>query len=150
MLNKCVMSLTIILVPLFILGAGCTAYRQQPPAVNPQPSAGSNTGPSATGNQTPPAAITQPSATAQTPPVNKQPAEITVNISNYSFVPQEITVTPGTVVVWKNSDSVPHHLLSREILKVRIYSKAMNTNSLSPQPAHTAISVKSIHPCREQ
>lgn len=32
----------------------------------------------------------------------------TVRISNFAFVPAEITVTQGTTVTWVNDDSVPH------------------------------------------
>jgi plastocyanin len=37
-----------------------------------------------------------------------QAATITVNITNYMFVPAKITVHPGDKVVWTNQDSIPH------------------------------------------
>lgn len=32
----------------------------------------------------------------------------TVTIQNFQFLPREIQVTPGTVVIWQNNDSSPH------------------------------------------
>jgi plastocyanin len=37
-----------------------------------------------------------------------QAATVTVNITNYTFVPAKITVHPGDKVVWTNQDSIPH------------------------------------------
>jgi len=35
-----------------------------------------------------------------------------VEISNFSFQPQELRITVGTKVVWKNEDSVNHNVIS--------------------------------------
>ncbi len=44
---------------------------------------------------------------AQTP-VAVEGTSATVEISNYDFVPRDLTVAPGTVVTWVNRDAVPH------------------------------------------
>ena len=35
-------------------------------------------------------------------------AEVQVTIDNFSFTPAQITVAPGTRVVWTNRDDMPH------------------------------------------
>lgn len=35
-------------------------------------------------------------------------AQSTVQITKFAYVPQEITVEPGTTVVWTNRDETPH------------------------------------------
>ena len=35
-------------------------------------------------------------------------AETVVHIDNFTFNPAEITVKPGTKVVWENGDDIPH------------------------------------------
>ena len=35
-----------------------------------------------------------------------------VNIDNFSFTPQTLTVKPGTTVTWVNKDDVPHTVVS--------------------------------------
>jgi plastocyanin len=37
-----------------------------------------------------------------------QAATVTVNITNYTFVPAKVTVHPGDKVTWTNQDSIPH------------------------------------------
>lgn len=34
--------------------------------------------------------------------------EVVVRIDNFTFNPAEITVKPGTQVVWENGDDIPH------------------------------------------
>ncbi len=38
----------------------------------------------------------------------------TVDISKFAFAPKEITVAPGTTVIWTNHDQTPHMLLARD------------------------------------
>lgn len=38
--------------------------------------------------------------------------EAIVQISNFSFVPATLTITPGTKVTWVNGDDDPHRLLA--------------------------------------
>jgi plastocyanin len=42
------------------------------------------------------------------------PATQTVDIAKSLFTPQEITVAPGTKVVWTNHDEMPHTVTSRD------------------------------------
>ncbi|MGH6881663.1 cupredoxin domain-containing protein [Hypericibacter sp.] len=37
---------------------------------------------------------------------------VTIEIGNYSFVPAEVTVAPGTKVVWVNHDEMVHSVVS--------------------------------------
>jgi plastocyanin len=50
---------------------------------------------------------------------------IEVKIDNFSFMPQNITVAPGTTVTWVNQDDIPHTVASTtELFK----SKALDTD----------------------
>lgn len=49
------------------------------------------------------------SSTSSTPVATNQ-----VTISNFSFNPQSITVSPGTVVTWTNQDSTNHTVTSND------------------------------------
>jgi plastocyanin len=48
-----------------------------------------------------------------------------VTIDNFSFTPQEITVSPGTTVRWVNQDDVPHTVVSND---KKFKSKALDTD----------------------
>jgi plastocyanin len=50
---------------------------------------------------------------------------VKIEISGYSLVPSEVTVAPGTTVVWVNHDQVPLTFISTDHLFV---SKAMDTD----------------------
>lgn len=54
-----------------------------------------------------------PTAT-QTTPSQTQPVVVpnTININNFSFTPDQITVKVGTTVTWINFDSVQHTVVS--------------------------------------
>jgi plastocyanin len=41
---------------------------------------------------------------------------VTIEIGNYSFVPAEVTVAPGTRVVWVNHDEMVHSVVSADHL----------------------------------
>jgi plastocyanin len=41
-------------------------------------------------------------------------ATVTVSIENFAFAPAELTVAPGTTVVWTNHDDIPHTITSTE------------------------------------
>ena len=47
-----------------------------------------------------------------------------VHIDNFTFTPQEITVTRGTTVTWVNDDDIPHALATSN---KAFRSKAMDT-----------------------
>ena len=38
----------------------------------------------------------------------------TVAIDKFAFVPKEITVAPGTTIVWTNHDQTPHMVMARD------------------------------------
>jgi plastocyanin len=48
-----------------------------------------------------------------------------VDIRKFAFAPKEITVAPGTTIVWTNHDDTPHILLARD---KAFASKAMDTD----------------------
>lgn len=50
---------------------------------------------------------------------------IEVKIDNFSFMPPDITVAPGTIVTWVNQDDVPHTVTSTTDL---FKSKALDTD----------------------
>jgi len=39
---------------------------------------------------------------------------VEVNIAKFAFSPQEITVAPGTKVIWTNRDDTPHTVTSND------------------------------------
>jgi plastocyanin len=43
-----------------------------------------------------------------------QPLPVEVAISRSTFVPREITIEPGTRVVWTNQDEIPHTVSGRD------------------------------------
>jgi plastocyanin len=55
----------------------------------------------------------------------EQAAPVQVKIDNFRFEPQEITVAPGTTVVWTNRDDVPHTVTS---IEDKFHSKALDTD----------------------
>lgn len=48
-------------------------------------------------------------ATAASPP-----ATVQLDIAKFAFAPQEVTVAPGTKVVWTNHDETPHTVASND------------------------------------
>ncbi len=50
---------------------------------------------------------------------------VTISIDNFAFAPAELTVAPGTTVVWTNHDDIPHTVTSTDgVFK----SHALDTN----------------------
>lgn len=49
----------------------------------------------------------------------------TVDITKFAFTPGELTVAPGTTIVWTNHDEVPHTVASKD---KRLMSKALDTD----------------------
>ena len=49
----------------------------------------------------------------------------TIDIRKFAFVPKEITIAPGTTIVWTNHDETPHILLASD---KSFASKAMDTD----------------------
>ena len=50
--------------------------------------------------------------------------QITVNIDNFTFEPQQLTVKSGTTVTWKNRDDIPHTVVAAG----RFRSKPLDTD----------------------
>ena len=48
-----------------------------------------------------------------------------VEIRKFAFVPKEITIAPGTKIVWTNHDETPHTIIASDGMFV---SKAMDTD----------------------
>ena len=53
------------------------------------------------------------------------PSESTVEITKFAFAPKEITVKPGTKIVWTNHDETPHTVTSTD---KQLKSSALDTN----------------------
>jgi plastocyanin len=49
---------------------------------------------------------------------------IEVSIAKFAFAPQQVTVTPGTTIVWTNQDGAPHTVTSDD---KSFASKGMDT-----------------------
>ncbi len=43
------------------------------------------------------------------------PQDTAVNIDNFAFTPAEITIAPGTTVVWTNRDDIPHTVTGADV-----------------------------------
>jgi plastocyanin len=41
-------------------------------------------------------------------------ATVTVSIENFAFAPAELSVAPGTTVIWTNHDDIPHTITSTD------------------------------------
>ena len=52
-------------------------------------------------------------------------AETTITVEKFAFTPQEITVTPGTKVIWINKDETPHTVSAKD---KTFLSKALDTD----------------------
>ncbi|HEX7915669.1 cupredoxin family copper-binding protein [Rudaea sp.] len=52
-------------------------------------------------------------------------AEPTVDITKFAFTPKEITVAPGTKIVWTNHDEIPHTVTATD---KAFDSKALDTS----------------------
>lgn len=50
---------------------------------------------------------------------------MTIDISKFAFNPKEITVAPGTRIIWTNRDDTPHTVSSRDKI---FASKALDTD----------------------
>ena len=44
-------------------------------------------------------------------PARAAPAAVTVTIHGYAFEPRNLVVAPGTRILWKNADDVPHNVV---------------------------------------
>ena len=55
---------------------------------------------------------------------------VTVNIEKFAFTPKDITVAPGTKIVWINKDQIPHTVTTAD---KSFMSKAMDTDDTFEQ-----------------
>ncbi len=70
----------------------------------------------------------------------------TVKIDNFSFMPQTLTIHPGTTVTWVNQDDVPHTVTSTD---KKFNSRALDTDerfSFTFSAAGTYNYFCSVHP----
>jgi len=58
------------------------------------------------------------------------PAAVRVEITKFTFAPKEITVPPGTHVIWTNRDETPHTVSSND---KSFASKGMDTDDTFEQ-----------------
>jgi amicyanin len=69
-------------------------------------------------------AATAPLVAAIVLPAGAQDAPAAVNIDNFTFNPQQLTVKAGTTVTWTNRDDIPHTVAA---VKREFKSKALDT-----------------------
>ena len=53
------------------------------------------------------------------------PAAVDLDIAKFAFAPKEITIAPGTKIVWTNRDETPHTVTSKD---KSFGSKGLDTN----------------------
>ncbi len=53
--------------------------------------------------------------------------QVTVHIENFTFNPAELTVKPGTTIVWENADDIPHSVVEN---KGKFHSAALDTGQM--------------------
>lgn len=63
-------------------------------------------------------------AFAAVPALPVRAADMEVNIDNFSFTPNELTVKAGTAIVFRNRDDIPHSVVGA---KGEFHSKALDT-----------------------
>ncbi|HTQ99682.1 MAG TPA: cupredoxin family copper-binding protein [Candidatus Acidoferrum sp.] len=56
--------------------------------------------------------------------VTAAPAEQIIEIKDYQFVPQDVTVPAGTKLTWVNKDDAPHNIVQKDI---KLRSTALDT-----------------------
>ena len=64
-------------------------------------------------------------ALAVPPAARAEPAALEVKIDNFTFVPQRLTIKPGTTVTWINEDDIPHTVAAAG---KEFRSKVLDTN----------------------
>ena len=58
-------------------------------------------------------------------PTSAATKTVEIDISNFTFAPHEITITPGTTVKWVNKDDIPHLVAEKNLA---FKSKALDTD----------------------
>jgi len=75
------------------------------------------------------------------------PAPVTVKIANFTFGPEQISISPGVTVTWVNEDDIPHTVVASDNKTFR--SKVLDTGerfSFTFTVAGTYSYFCSIHP----
>ena len=93
--------LTVVILTGLIIMAGCGAASQETPQ-----------SPGTEAPETSPGLPVSPSGTTSSP----TSVTIELEIANFAFSPETITVAMGTTVTWYNNDSAPHTVTTREPL----------------------------------
>ena len=60
------------------------------------------------------AAFVVPAMLAAAAPTAPTAPTIDVNIAKFAYGPKEITITPGTKIIWTNQDETPHTVTSND------------------------------------
>ena len=92
---------------LILVLTGCSTTT---PAATPTPTPIASPTPASTPTPTP---IVSPTSAPTTTPTT---AHANVDISGFAFVPQTLSVSPGTTVTWTNNDSSSHTIASNDNL----------------------------------
>jgi plastocyanin len=53
------------------------------------------------------------------------PGTATVKIENFTFNPEQLTIKPGTMVIWQNADDIPHTVVD---IGGKFHSKPLDTD----------------------
>ena len=97
----------LIALSLILVLTGCSTTT---PAATPTPTPIASPTPASTPTPTP---IVSPTSAPTTTPTT---AHANVDISGFAFVPQTLSVSPGTTVTWTNNDSSSHTIASNDNL----------------------------------
>ena len=100
-------SALLIALSLILVLTGCSTTT---PAATPTPTPIASPTPASTPTPTP---IVSPTSAPTTTPTT---AHANVDISGFAFVPQTLSVPPGTTVTWTNNDSSSHTIASNDNL----------------------------------
>lgn len=69
----------------------------------------------------------------------------TVNIKNFTFVPDHLTVAVGDTVLWKNEDMVPHTASAKDVFDSKEID-SMKTWSYKAERKGTLLYTCTFHP----
>ena len=107
-MRKLMLSGTLLMaLSLILVLTGCSTTT---PAATPTPTPIASPTPASTPTPTP---IISPTSAPTTTPTT---AHANVDISGFAFVPQTLSVSPGTTVTWTNNDSSSHTIASNDNL----------------------------------
>jgi len=106
-------------IVLALLAAGCAGTQNTPPPATTQATpiitAPPTSVPSTVATTivtTPPVTTVPPTTTIPTTSTPTSPQLVSINIQNFAFTPDPVTVPAGTVIAWTNQDSAPHQVVN--------------------------------------